>query len=182
MRSEAEVREVSSGRCSAESIDFTQTGSLQLCNRDLVQRVAVVLLLICVRPAPVCGGDFLWGLPNSNALCMMDSPAVTRIFQQLFTRPSRNCLRLACARRQARPPLQRRAYSLRRKEDEPGGGSTWQQRIDAFPQDMSKQLREYPRVTAQDLRHRTQRPRRVKMLTREFIDGMKTTYHAKNRV
>ncbi|KIW66824.1 hypothetical protein PV04_06118 [Phialophora macrospora] len=106
----------------------------------------------------------------------MDSPAVARIFRQLFTRPSRNCLRLQCPRQQDRlrsaPQLnqQRRAYTLRRKEDEPGGGSTWQQRIDAFPKDMSKQLKEYPRVTAQDLRHRTQRPRRVKMLTREFID------------
>jgi hypothetical protein len=44
--------------------------------------------------------------------------------------------------------------------------------MDAFPRDMSKQLKEYPRVTATDLRHRTQRPRRVKMYTREFIDGM----------
>jgi hypothetical protein len=39
---------------------------------------------------------------------------------------------------------------------------------------MSKQLKEYPRVTAKDLRHRTQRPRRIKMLTREFIDGAYT--------
>ena len=107
----------------------------------------------------------------------MDSPAATRIFQKLFTRPARNCLRLQCARRLA--PLnaqlqaqdQRRTYIPRHKQDDASGGSTWQQRIDAFPKDMSKQLREYPRVTAQDLRHRTQRPRRVKMLTREFMDG-----------
>ncbi|KAK4940156.1 hypothetical protein LTR10_019691 [Elasticomyces elasticus] len=35
---------------------------------------------------------------------------------------------------------------------------------------MSRQLKEYPRVTARDLQHRTQRPRRVKMYTREFIE------------
>ncbi|EXJ66911.1 uncharacterized protein A1O5_10106 [Cladophialophora psammophila CBS 110553] len=106
----------------------------------------------------------------------MDSPAIARIFQQLFTRPSRNCLRQQCARRQPSlqssigPVQQRRTYALRRKRDDAGGGSTWQQRIDAFPKDMSRQLKEYPMVSAHDLRHRTQRPRRVKMLTREFID------------
>ncbi|EHY60533.1 hypothetical protein ABEF92_003444 [Exophiala dermatitidis] len=103
----------------------------------------------------------------------MDSPAVTRIFQQLFARPSQRCLRMkngAAGYTPVRRFDQRRTYALRRKEDLPDGGSTWQQRIDAFPKDMTRQLKEYPRVTARDLRHRTQRPRRVKMLTRDFIE------------
>jgi len=103
----------------------------------------------------------------------MDCPAVTQIFRRLFAQPARDCLRqkVRALPRLALPRCQRRYYALRRKGDDEHGGSRWQQRIDAFPRDMSKQLKEYPRVTSTDLRHRTQRPRRVKMLTRDFIEG-----------
>jgi hypothetical protein len=103
----------------------------------------------------------------------MDSPAVSHLFRQLFARPSRNCLRLhSCTTsRAALNPQQRRSYLLGRKKDDEDGGSRWQQRIDAFPKDMSKQLREYPKVTSVDLRNRLHRPRRVKMLARDFVEG-----------
>jgi len=39
-----------------------------------------------------------------------------------------------------------------------------------LPQDMSEEYKRYPMVTAQDLRGRKDRPRRVKMLMRDFID------------
>jgi hypothetical protein len=68
----------------------------------------------------------------------------------------------------------RRSYAVRGKQDDQDGGSGWQQRIDAFPKDMSKQLREYPKVTSFDLRNRLHRPRRVKMLARDFIEGQPT--------
>ena len=102
----------------------------------------------------------------------MDLPVVNQIFRQLFA-PSRQCLGSQAFVRLRKTPReqQRRTYALRRSQDDGQGGSRWQQRIDAFPKDMSKQLREYPKVTANDLRHRTQRPRRVKMLAREFIEG-----------
>jgi hypothetical protein len=32
-------------------------------------------------------------------------------------------------------------------------------------------MREFPTITAKDLRNHRERPRQVKMLTREFIDG-----------
>ncbi|KAK7901024.1 hypothetical protein LTR67_003310 [Exophiala xenobiotica] len=95
----------------------------------------------------------------------MEPQVITRIFQQLFSRPSRRCLYYAnAARRSAdRSFGQHRTYSSRRKQDDKDGGSPWQQRIDAFPKDMSRQLQEYPRVTARDLQQRNQRPRRVKI-------------------
>lgn len=37
--------------------------------------------------------------------------------------------------------------------------------------DIEEELRTYPLVTANDLRNRRERPKELKMLTREFIDG-----------
>ncbi|KAF5014984.1 hypothetical protein F66182_13841, partial [Fusarium sp. NRRL 66182] len=45
----------------------------------------------------------------------------------------------------------------------------WTKRDD-YPRDLDQQLRTFPLVTAKDLRNRRERPRQVKMLTREFID------------
>ena len=103
----------------------------------------------------------------------MDSPAVIQIFRQLLATPARRCLH---RRPRARvppsnlPQIHRRGYALRHKEDDGAGRSTWQQRIDYFPQDVSKELQSYPRLTAKELRHRKQRPKRVKMYTRDFIE------------
>lgn len=49
---------------------------------------------------------------------------------------------------------------------------TWHRRGD-YPKDIEEELKTYPLVTAKDLRNRRERPRQVKMLTREFIDGRK---------
>jgi len=105
----------------------------------------------------------------------MDCPLVNQIFRQLFSTPARGCLR---SRQQQHAQYtfrrtlreQRRHYALRKTDADGQGGSSWQQRLDHFPRDVSKQLREYPRVTAKELKHRSQRPMRVKMATREFID------------
>lgn len=50
---------------------------------------------------------------------------------------------------------------------------TWNRRGD-YPKDIDEELRTYPLVTAKDLRRRKDRPRQVKMLTREFIDGRRS--------
>jgi hypothetical protein len=59
--------------------------------------------------------------------------------------------------------------------------SHWQQRTDMFPMDMSEEYNKYPLVTADQLRGRRERPRRVKMLTRDFIEGrLKSTAALRN--
>ena len=98
---------------------------------------------------------------------MAMEPLVSHIPQQVLAIQSRTCL----TSRAALNLKQRRSYGLRRKQDDREGGSRWQQRMDAFPKDMSKQLREYPKLTSFDLRNRLHRPRRVKMLARDFIEG-----------
>lgn len=47
----------------------------------------------------------------------------------------------------------------------------WQQRNDMFPADRTAEFETYPMVTADDLRAHKQRPRRVKMLLRDFVEG-----------
>lgn len=46
-------------------------------------------------------------------------------------------------------------------------------RTDVLPQDKSGEFAKYPMVTADQLRGRKERPRRVKMLMRDFIEGMR---------
>ncbi|KAI9719979.1 MAG: hypothetical protein M1812_003104 [Candelaria pacifica] len=57
-----------------------------------------------------------------------------------------------------------------RQDDDSLSESHWQQRTDLFPQDKSEEFRRYPTVTADMLRSRRERPRRVKMLMRDFIE------------
>jgi hypothetical protein len=48
----------------------------------------------------------------------------------------------------------------------------WQPRAKYLPEDKSEEYRRYPTVTSDMLRSRRERPRRVKMLMRDFIEGL----------
>jgi len=48
--------------------------------------------------------------------------------------------------------------------------SSWQQRTDHFPLNKAEEFKRFPTVTADALRSRKERPRRVKMLMRDFIE------------
>lgn len=50
--------------------------------------------------------------------------------------------------------------------------SRWQQRTHILPEDRREEFAEYPYISLQELKMRTERPRKVKMLLRDFIDGM----------
>ncbi|KAF3762202.1 DUF185-domain-containing protein [Cryphonectria parasitica EP155] len=110
----------------------------------------------------------------------MDSPIVTQLFRQLFRHrhpachARRNLSNLAAALHHGRQLQQSRALSsgsgrgppISTAEKERG----WQQRNHVLPKDRSEEAQRYPLVTSRELRRSTERPRRVKMLMRDFIE------------
>lgn len=121
----------------------------------------------------------------------MDSPVLNQLFRQLFRHPACPTLRPSSSsprssslssrraapgvrlsgppRQQCRPFLTRRGPAKRKNPDD---ALTWNRRGD-YPMNIDEELSTYPLVTAKDLRRRKDRPRQVKMLTREFVDGMR---------
>ncbi|KAL1985717.1 hypothetical protein VTN96DRAFT_7465 [Rasamsonia emersonii] len=114
----------------------------------------------------------------------MDSAILNQLFRQLFrhpacqsvkSRPGSSLRRFNDARHPGPTPQQRRSFLTRRpsnsnaRRKNTDDGMFWTKRDD-YPRDIEEQLRTFPLVTAKDLRHHRERPRQVKMLTREFID------------
>jgi hypothetical protein len=64
----------------------------------------------------------------------------------------------------------RRVSTSPREVSNRESSSSWQQRNDSFPSDKLKEFDRYPVLTADTLRARRDRPRRVKMLLRDFIE------------
>ncbi|OXV07714.1 hypothetical protein Egran_04522 [Elaphomyces granulatus] len=116
----------------------------------------------------------------------MDSGTLTRLLRQLFQHPacqsvkSRPLSSSSCpsrrgygldlkvpSRQQRRSFLTRKASSKQKSLEE--NGMLWTKRGDDT-RDIEEELRTYPLVTANDLCNRRERPKELKMLTREFID------------
>ncbi|KAL1393849.1 S-adenosyl-L-methionine-dependent methyltransferase [Phyllosticta capitalensis] len=101
----------------------------------------------------------------------MDSPLVNSLFRQLFSHRAGQCLRtgsLHVARSQRRGLFggPRKGRSKVREDEV----EKWVPRPEKFPEDRMGELEKYNWVTAQTLRSRKQRPKRVKMLMRDFIE------------
>ncbi|KAJ4146695.1 hypothetical protein NW754_002161 [Fusarium falciforme] len=110
----------------------------------------------------------------------MDSPIVAQLFRQLFRHRPRGCKgnlpRLPNGIRPGpgRAAHQSRMYAAGRPSSDRGmkkNESRWQQRTHILPQDRSAEFAEYPYISLAELKQRKERPRKVKMLLRDFIDG-----------
>ena len=117
-----------------------------------------------------------WGVKQIPNHCLsMNSPSMKQIFRRLFSHETCSRIRyqhqlgLQRSRRLLRPS--RHVSTAKNPDDDSSRESNWQQRTDLFPQDKSKDFERYPMVTADMLRSRKERPKRVKMLTRDFIEG-----------
>lgn len=108
----------------------------------------------------------------------MDSPVVTQLFRQLFRQPHPACLarrnltNLATALHRGRQLRTVRALSsgrgaVSKSEQE----RAWNKRTDVLTKDKSDEASRFPMVTARELRNYKERPRMVKMLMRDFIEG-----------
>jgi hypothetical protein len=109
----------------------------------------------------------------------MDSPLANRIFRRLFAHDTCSRLRSQCpSRSPSLPQCQPRTFSLtahRAREKKYGVKPTeqksWQPRSELTVDDKLSEFKRYPMVTADELREKRERPRRVKMLMRDFIEG-----------
>ncbi|KND91383.1 NADH dehydrogenase [ubiquinone] complex I, assembly factor 7 [Tolypocladium ophioglossoides CBS 100239] len=104
----------------------------------------------------------------------MDSPIVAQLFRQLFHHRPRGCQGRAPQLRSALRSSQRssRSYATRASADRgmKTNESRWQQRTHILPEDRREEFAQYPYMSIQDLKKRAERPRKVKMLLRDFID------------
>ncbi|KAI9731483.1 MAG: hypothetical protein M1834_004603 [Cirrosporium novae-zelandiae] len=110
----------------------------------------------------------------------MDSPIVTQLFRQLFHhRPCPQRLSSYTPKYSSSSPLssittathhERRQYVTRSSKSDTKSKSNWQQRLDWLPGDKAKEIKDYPTVTSESLRGRRERPRRVKLSMRDFIE------------
>ncbi|KAL9130495.1 MAG: hypothetical protein Q9217_001315 [Psora testacea] len=105
----------------------------------------------------------------------MDSLLLTHVFRSLLSHQTCSRLRFYPfpSKRLAAHSVIRRCYRSSQnaaQDAEDRQTSNWQQRTEVFPPDKLSEYEKAPMVTADKLRSRKERPKRVKMLARDFIE------------
>lgn len=96
---------------------------------------------------------------------------MNQLFKQLFThRPCSACSRHAHTPRRLYSSIKSRRALQGRNKETSTIESNWQQRSHVFQQDKVEEFKKYPLVTSDGLRGRNERPRRARMLMRDFIE------------
>lgn len=120
----------------------------------------------------------------------MDSPIVAQLFRQLFHHRPAGCqarvhqlrhgVSAAAASRHRHSYQQTCSYATRASRDRgmKSNESRWQQRTNLLPEDRRDEFAQYPYISMSELKRRKERPRKVKMLLRDFIDGMFYTFNS----
>ncbi|KAI4286811.1 MAG: hypothetical protein L6R35_003935 [Caloplaca aegaea] len=108
----------------------------------------------------------------------MDSPMIARALRHLLSHQTCSRLRFHYPPPFRIPSVQLRRYQNQNRpqlqREDAHDPDFWQQRSDILPPDKAEEFAKYPMVNANMLRSRRDRPRKVKMLARDFIEGM---YH-----
>ena len=130
---------------------------------------------------PACG-DNNPSVCNCTVACTpygtkMESALLTRIFRHLLSHQTCSRLRYQkpwTAQVSAKHHGRRSYRSGRegRQGSEDRSMSNWQQRTEIFPPNKLKEYEDAPMVSSHALRGRRERPKRVKMLARDFIEGL----------
>ena len=107
----------------------------------------------------------------------MDTPLASKIFRCLLSHQICSRLRFypPTSGQPLRSTLGRRYYRSSQENDGKDSSkqaSDWQMRTEQFPPDKMRDYERYPMVTADMLRSRRERPKRIKMLARDFIEGI----------
>lgn len=123
----------------------------------------------------------------------MDSPAITSIFRRLLSHNTCSKIRyrpaLGYSRQLTAYRQQRTIFGFGNRTEKRYGNATteqsnepaWRRRQDIIQDGKAEEYRVYPMVTADELRTRKQRPRRVKMLLRDFIEGDHSLFKLRTR-
>lgn len=106
----------------------------------------------------------------------MEGPCAIRFFRQFFLhstyKPTKHTPRLAC--HVGKASFQKRAAgtysSRRRKNEEAKEDAPWIKRPEVLPQARLEEFSKYDMTTAEELRSKRRRPKRTRMLMRDFID------------
>ena len=107
----------------------------------------------------------------------MESALASKIFRRLLSHQTCSRLRFyppTSGQLQLHVPGRRYHKSSKRDDgdDDSRQTSDWQMRTESFPPDKLRDYERYPMVTSNMLRSRRERPKRVKMLARDFIEGI----------